>query len=121
MIAALIILNFVLWSGNDAQARRLLSPQERACIASVQELSTRIRNEPFMEKKLRLLADAFPGRTAHSCQISQLIALFDYTGERLKALGLLAPHWVKGEESDSVLNQFPLEEDRAKAKRLMEM
>lgn len=75
-----------------------------------------IEKEPFAKGRIQSLELAIVNKYFTSKQCVQLMSLFPFNGDKLKALHLLAPHILDSENYIEIVNSFPFSSDREKAR-----
>ncbi|HEX8820333.1 MAG TPA: DUF4476 domain-containing protein [Archangium sp.] len=87
--------------------------------AMLRSLVVAIRNEPFAEDQLDVLGEAAPTQYFLVSQAQQLLRLFTFSKDRLKAMRLLRPRLLDMENSFKLYESFEFSTDKEELKRIL--
>jgi hypothetical protein len=87
---------------------------------SLAQLKASISEESFPRDQLRVLGSAAPANWFLVAQVKELLALFDFPRDRLKAVELLKPRILDPENSYSLYGSFEFPNDKAELKRILD-
>ena len=87
--------------------------------AMLRSLASSIRNEPFAEDQLAVLAEAAPTEYFLVSQTQQMLRLFSFSKDRLKAMRLLRPRLLDMENSFKLYESFEFSSDKEELKRIL--
>jgi hypothetical protein len=87
--------------------------------AMLRSLASSIRNEPFAEDQLAVLAEAAPTQYFLVTQTQQVLRLFSFSKDRLKAMRLLRPRLLDMENSFKLYESFEFSSDKEELKRIL--
>jgi hypothetical protein len=87
--------------------------------ALLRSLVTAVRNEPFADDQLNVLSDAATSQYFLVSQTQQLLSLFSFSKDRLKALRLVRPHLLDPENGFKLYESFEFAADKQELKRIL--
>jgi hypothetical protein len=87
--------------------------------AMLRSLVLAVRNEPFAEDQLDVLAQAAPTQYFLVNQTQQLLRVFTFSKDRLKAMRLLRPRLLDMENSYKLYESFEFSNDKEELKRIL--
>jgi hypothetical protein len=87
--------------------------------AMLRSLVAAIRNEPFADDQLSVLEEAAPSQYFLVAQAQQLLRLFSFSKDRLKAMRLLRPRLLDMENSYKLYESFEFSGDKDELKRIL--
>lgn len=87
--------------------------------AMLRSLVVAIRNEPFAEDQLDVLAQAAPTQYFLVNQVQQLLRVFTFSKDRLKAMRLLRPRLLDMENGFKLYESFEFSNDKEELKRIL--
>jgi Domain of unknown function (DUF4476) len=87
--------------------------------AMLRSLGTSIRNEPFAEDQLSVLEEAAATQFFLVSQTQQVLRLFSFSKDRLKAMRLLRPRLLDMENSFKLYESFEFSSDKEELKRIL--
>jgi hypothetical protein len=87
--------------------------------AMLRSLGTAIRDEPFAEDQLSVLAETAPTQYFLVSQTQQVLRLFSFSKDRLKAMRLLRPRLLDMENSFKLYESFEFSSDKDELKRIL--
>lgn len=87
--------------------------------AMLRSLASSIRNEPFAEDQLAVLEEAAPTQYFLVSQTQQVLRLFSFSKDRLKAMRLLRPRLLDMENSFKLYESFEFSSDKEELKRIL--
>ena len=87
--------------------------------AMLRSLVVAVRNEPFAEDQLDVLAQAAPTQYFLVNQAQQLLRVFTFSKDRLKAMRLLRPRLLDMENSYKLFESFEFSNDKEELKRIL--
>jgi len=87
--------------------------------ALLRSLVVAVRNEPFAEDQLDVLAQAAPTQYFLVNQTQQLLRVFTFSKDRLKAMRLLRPRLLDMENSYLLYESFEFSNDKEELKRIL--
>jgi hypothetical protein len=87
--------------------------------AMLHQLVTAVRNEPFADDQLNVLADASSSQYFLVSQTQQLLLLFKFSKDRLKAVRLVRPHLLDPENGFKLYESFDFSKDKEELKRIL--
>jgi hypothetical protein len=87
--------------------------------AMLRSLVVAVRNEPFAEDQLDVLGQAAPTQYFLVNQTQQLLRVFTFSKDRLKAMRLLRPRLLDMENSYKLYESFEFSNDKEELKRIL--
>jgi hypothetical protein len=87
--------------------------------AMLRSLVLAVRNEPFAEDQLNVLAQAAPTQYFLVAQTQQLLRVFTFSKDRLNAVRLLRPRLLDMENSYKLYESFEFTNDKDELKRIL--
>lgn len=87
--------------------------------AMLHQLVTAVRNEPFADDQLDVLADASTSQYFLVSQTQQLLSLFKFSKDKLKAVRLVRPHLLDPENGFKLYESFDFSKDKEELKRIL--
>lgn len=87
--------------------------------AMLRSLVVALRNEPFAEDQLDVLAQAAPTQYFLVNQVQQLLRVFTFSKDRLKAMRLLRPRLLDMENGFKLYESFEFSNDKEELKRIL--
>jgi hypothetical protein len=87
--------------------------------AVLRSLASAIRNEPFAEDQLTVLGEAVSTQYFLVSQTQQMLRLFSFSKDRLKAMRLLRPRVLDMENSYKLYESFEFSSDKEELKRIL--
>jgi hypothetical protein len=87
--------------------------------AMLRQLVTAVRNEPFADDQLDVLADASSSQYFLVSQTQQLLSIFSFSKDRLKAVRLVRPHLLDPENGFKLYESFEYSKDKEELKRIL--
>ncbi len=85
----------------------------------LRSLVAAIRNEPFADDQLTVLEEAVPTQYFLVAQAQQLLRLFSFSRDRLKAMRLLRPRLLDMENGYKLYESFEFSNDKDELKRIL--
>jgi hypothetical protein len=82
-------------------------------------LVARINGEGFSDGKLRVLQEAARNNFFVCAQAKQLLPLYAFDKDRLRALELIAPRLLDRQNGFTLIESFPFSESKSKAQRIL--
>ena len=87
--------------------------------AMLRSLVAAIRNEPFADDQLTVLEEAVPTQYFLVAQAQDLLRIFRFSNDRLKAIRLLRPRLLDLENSFKLYESFEHSADKDELKRIL--
>jgi len=87
--------------------------------AEVGNLSSAMKAESFADDKLRVLQLGMSGAYLHVADVMTLLGQFQFSEDKLKALGLMARYIYDRENNFQILQSFTFSDDKEQAQRLL--
>jgi hypothetical protein len=87
--------------------------------AMLRTLTAAIRNEPFADDQLGVLEEAAASQYFLVSQTQQLLPLFSFSKDRLKAMRLIRPHLLDPENGFKLSESFEFSSDKQELKRIL--
>lgn len=78
-----------------------------------------IAGASFSDDKLAVLEDAMRQRAICGDQVTEFLALFSFSDDKLSALGLMAPRIIDPENNFNIYRAFTFSDDKNKAKKIL--
>jgi len=96
-------------------------PAARTCMDSGDFGSIRssIAAESFSGEKLQVLESAIGQRDICGSQVIEVLGLFDFSSDKLKALELVKPHIVDPQNNFKIFGAFTFDADKKQAKKIL--
>jgi Domain of unknown function (DUF4476) len=87
--------------------------------AMLRSLVTAIRNEPFADDQMAVLEEAVPTQYFLVAQAQDILRIFRFSKDRLKAMRLLRPRLLDLENSFKLYESFEFSNDKDELKRIL--
>ncbi|HEX8436029.1 DUF4476 domain-containing protein [Archangium sp.] len=87
--------------------------------AMLRSLVVAIRNEPFADDQLSVLEEAAPTQYFLVAQAQQILRVFNFSKDRLKAMRLLRPRLLDTENGYKLYESFEFSNDKDELKRIL--
>lgn len=87
--------------------------------AMLRQLVTAVRNEPFADDQMNVLSDAANSQYFLVSQVQQLLPLFSFSKDRLKAMRAVRPHLLDPENGFKLYDSFEYSSDKQELKRIL--
>jgi hypothetical protein len=87
--------------------------------AMLRSLVVAIRNEPFADDQLGVLEEAAPSQYFQVAQAQQILRVFNFSKDRLKAMRLLRPRLLDMENGYKLYESFEFSNDKDELKRIL--
>ncbi len=88
--------------------------------AMLRSMISSIQNEPFPGDKMMVLEEATPTQYFLVSQVQQLLPLFSFPADRLKAMRLLRPRLLDLDNGYQLYSSFEFSKDKEELKRILQ-